>query len=175
MLYEIADAVLGERLDNVQRPRLGIAVATVLGLINLIWSGELLFSHTTTPVPGDIQPVLYLAFPGYYEASLLRASLNLIGNSALLVGAFISAFYDLRGRAVVRATSRIMIAVAVVGAALLIATLMGRSVTWGAMDAVTRKAVIGGLVVDAIGGLLQWSILLFLFRNRLPKKQPAVS
>jgi hypothetical protein len=174
MLYRIADAVFGEQLDDVKRPRLGIAVATVLGLINLIWFGDLLFSHTT-PVPGDIQPVLYLAFPGYYEASLLRASLNLIGNSALLVGAFISAFYDLRGRAVVRAISWIMIAVAVVGTALMIGTLMGRSVTWGAMDTNTRNAVIGGLIVGAIGGLLQWSVLLFLFRNRIPKKQPAVS
>lgn len=162
MLYEIAYAVLVERL--------GVTVATILGLVNLIWSGDMLLSGMAAE-PGGIQAALYLAFPGYHEATLLRTTLNLIGNSVLLIGAFMSVSYGPRGHTVVRATSWIMIAAAIVGAALMMTLLIGRSAAWESLDADTRGGLIGGLVVGAIGRVLQWSVLLFLFRNRLPQKQ----
>jgi hypothetical protein len=161
----------GERLGAATRPTAGIAVATILGLVGLIWYGYALFSDLTAD-PAGIEATLYRAFPGYQEATLMVDSLGLAGNSALLVGTFMSFLHHPHGRTVIRVTSWIMIAIIAVWTALT-ANLVVSSSTWESLEAPARGSLIGGLVGGAVGGvLLQWGLILFLFRDRLPKNKP---
>jgi hypothetical protein len=173
-----ADAIkcrfCGERLGHAKRPTAGIAVATIFGLVGLTWSGYAMFSELTTE-PAGVQATLYHSFPGYQEAALIGVLLGLAGNSALLVGAFMSFLYHSHGTTVVRATSWIMIALIVLQAVITM-NLVVSSSTWVTLDSPTRGSLMGGLVGGAIGGaLIQWGLILFLFRSRLAKKEAPAS
>jgi hypothetical protein len=143
-------------------------VATIFGLVGLIWSGYAAFSALTTD-PAGIQAALYRSFPGYQQAALMGSSLAFTGNAALLVGALMSFLYHPHGRTVVRVTSGIMIAAIVLQTVVTI-NLIVASTTWGSLDGASRSSFMGGFVGAAIGGaVIQWGLVLFLFRNRLPK------
>jgi hypothetical protein len=115
--------------------------------------------------PEGIEATIYSAFPGLQAATFIGNSLGLIGNSALLVGAFMSFFYHPHGRAVVRITIWIMIGVGVLTTAFAVNSVVSSS-AWETLDAPRRGALLGGIVGAAIGGVLQGGLILFLFRNR---------
>jgi hypothetical protein len=129
----------GERPGETKRPTAGVAVATIAGLVGLIWSGYSIFSGMATD-PAGIQAAFYNAFPGYQKTAFMIASLGMVGNSSLLVGAFMSFLRHPRGRKVVRVTSWIMIAAVVLAEALIVG-LMVSSATWESLNAPTKAAL----------------------------------
>jgi hypothetical protein len=173
-----ADAIkcrfCGERLGSAKRPTAGIAVATIFGLVGLIWSGYAVFSELTTE-PAGVRATFYRSFPGYQEVVLIGVSLSLVGNAALLVGAFMSFLYDQLGRTVVRVTSWIMIALIVLQTFITI-NLVVSSSTWETLDSPTRDGLMGSFVGAALGGaVIQWGLVVFLFRARPAKMQASTS
>jgi hypothetical protein len=121
--------------------------------------------------PAESVATFYRAFPGFRDATFMVNFLDLGGNSALLVGAFMSFFHHRHGRTVVRTTSWIMIGVIVLAEAL-IGNLVVRSSTWESLDAPAKGAyLIGGFVGGVVWAFVQWGLILFLFRNRPPKEQ----
>jgi len=164
-----ADAVkcrfCGERLGAARRPTAGIAVATIIGGVSLIWYCHVLFTAFATD-PAGTDATMYRSFPGYQGASLMLNSLGLLGNSALLAGALMSFFYHPIGRTVVRVTSWTMIAVIVL-AEVFIGNLLVSSPIWESLDGQTKGGIIGGFIGGAVAGFIQWGLLLLLVRNRL--------
>jgi hypothetical protein len=159
----------GERLGDARRPTAGIAVATIFGLVGLIWSGYELMSATITD-PAGLRATLFRSFPGYQTTAFMGTSLGLVGNSVLLVGAFMSFFYHPHGRTVVRVASWAMIAVILL-LTLVTINLVVSSSTWESLGGSTRDGFLGGLVGGALGGALQWGLILFLFRTRVSRNQ----
>jgi hypothetical protein len=147
------------------RPVAGIAVATVLGGIGLLWACAQLFSSLSS-APGGVQAALFITFPGLQEAQFTTTAAGMLGNAAVLIGALMSFLFHPNGAKVVRVASWVML-VAVVLSAGVTGTLVTNSAAWPSLDAPTKGGLIGGVVGGAIGGALQWGLILFLFRKAI--------
>lgn len=146
-----------------KRPIAGIAVGTVLGIIGAVWSVaatfKLLYSN-----PAGIEATLFEAFPALQSTSIWGAALGLLGNSALLIGVLLAFLRHPKGHKTVRLTSYCTFV-----ALLLMFVASYLAVTgapaWQTLDAPTKGSLIGGLSGGVIGGILQWGLVLFLFRK----------
>jgi hypothetical protein len=141
----------------------GIAVATVLGGIGLLWACAQLFSSLSS-APGGVQATLFMTFPGLQEAQFATTGAGMLGNAAVLIGALMSFLFHPSGAKVVRVASWAML-VAVVLSAGVTGMLITNSAAWPSLDAPMKGTLIGGVVGGAIGGALQWGLILFLFRK----------
>ncbi len=167
--YVRADAVIcpscEEPLREAKRPMVGMAIATMLGIGGLIRSASVLSSAMIT-LPAGVQATLHHSSAEYQVAALIGASVTLVGYCALLLGVFMTFSHLPHGRSVVRITSWIMMAVIILQTVLL-TNLVARSSTFESLAGPASGGLLGGLVGSAIVGVLvQWGMILFLFRNR---------
>ncbi len=146
-----------------KRPIAGIAVGTILGVIGVIWSVAAIFKLLYS-TPAGFDAALFEAFPALQGISLIGATLGLLGNSALLIGVLLAFLRHAKGHKTVRVTSYCTFV-----ALILIFVASYFAVTgapaWQALDAPTKGSLIGGLSGGVIGGILQWGLVLFLFRK----------
>ena len=146
-----------------RRPVAGIVVAIVLGSIGLVWSCVELFS-SLSGTAGGVKGAFFAVFPGLRDVQFLATSAGMIGNTAVLIGALMSFLFHPGGPRVVRAASWTMLVIVAIGMALT-GVVISNSEAWRSLDAPTRGSFIGGIIGAAIGGVLQWVLILFLFRK----------
>jgi len=89
-----------------RKPTVGIAVASVLGVINLWWA---LSSFT----PGPLDLALYALLPSLVPFTTVSAAVTSIGNIVLLIGVVLTAVSHQSGPQVVRATCVLMLGVTI--------------------------------------------------------------
>lgn len=145
------------------RPIAGIVVAGVLGIIGVLLSCFSLFAG-----PIGNQRFMYIAFPGLAELSLLGSIIAMGGSTAILIGALMSLLYHPAGANVVRITSWAMLAISIL-MGFITGIIMLTSSAWPSIDESTKLPLIGGAIGGVIGGLVQWGLILYLFRRRARK------
>jgi hypothetical protein len=139
-------------------------VALVLGIIGLLWTSAEFF-HTLYGTPSSTQVALLQTFPSLQTKSFIGLSFALMGNTVLVIGALMAHLNHPNGAKVVRVTSYSMIALTVLLVAITCFAVFGAD-AWPTLDAPTKGAMIAGLVGGIIGAVLQWGLIVFLFRER---------
>ncbi len=114
--------------------------------------------------PGSMQTAFSEAFPGVEVINFFGSSVGLIANSVLLIGVLLAFLRHPNGHKTVRITAYWALAATFL---LFVASYFAvtSAEAWQYLDPPTRGGLIGGLVGGMIGGILQWALLLFLFRK----------
>ena len=148
-----------------KRPVAGIVVAAICGFAGLLWCLSNLF-RGLAPMSWGVAAALYSSlFPSFRNASVLNCAAGVIGNAALLVGTCLTFIRHCNGAKVVRVSCYCMLLLS-----LLLFTAAYFSITagdaWRNLNASTQASITRGLVGALVGNILQWGIVLFLFRKR---------
>ena len=159
-----------------KKPIAGIIIAVLLGIVGLLWSFAVLF-HSLYGSPSSIQIALQQTFPTLQIKTYIGLSFALIGNAALIIGGLMAHLSHPSGAKTVRVTAYFMIVATVLLSVWTLFATIGAE-AWPTLDAATKGALIGGLIGGFIGALLQWGLILFLFRTgskSKPPKSPTIS
>jgi TPR repeat protein len=148
---------------DCKKPVAGIIVALVVGVIGVIWSCAELF-HNLYGNLSNVQALLYQAFPALQIKNYIGYSFALLGNAVLVIGALLAHQNHPNGVRVVRVTTYAMIGMTVLLVAIGCFAVFGAD-AWATLDATTKGAMIGGMIGGIIGAVIQWGLILFLFRN----------
>ena len=150
--------------DEKERPIAGIVVAGILGTIGIVWTLLALYNILYQEPSGARRELIDL-FPSLQIVGLFGSSVGMVGNITLLVGALLSFLMHPKGNMVVKATAWSMILITIlicISSKLVITT---GSSNWPDLDNRLKTSIIYGLSGSIIGGLVQWGIILFLFRK----------
>ena len=93
------------------RPMAGIVVASILGLVGLVWSGAVMFRGIYGE-PSRAEAALYQLCPALQSIGACSNAAGLVGSICLLVGALLSLSHHPHGNAVVRRTCDCMLVAA---------------------------------------------------------------
>ena len=147
-----------------KKPVAGIVVALVLAGINILWS---CVAFAVGPTTREV--VLYNAFPGLESIALMSTSAWIIGSAALVIGAILAQLDHSAGTATVRATSWAMIAYILL-ATIMILNCCHSAPAWNRLNEVEQLNVTSGLVGAAIGGVLQFGLILLMMWTIFPNQ-----
>ena len=153
---------LGPKIAS--RPMAGIAVGSILGVIGLLWSIATLFKLLYGTTGGSLA-AMFETFPALNTTTLLSTSVGITGHTALLVGTSLSFLRHPRGNQIVR-LSCIGLILAILITAILNHIIITSSDVWATLPNNFRGGLVGGVIGAAIGGIAQWSVVMFLFRKR---------
>jgi hypothetical protein len=148
------------RKPTQKKPVAGIVVALVLAGINLLWS-----CVTLAVGPTAREAVLDNAFPGLENIGLMCIGAWITGSAALLIGAILAQLDHPAGTTTVRVTSWAMIAY-VLFATVRTLTCCQSAPAWNQLKEVEQLNFTSGLIGAAIGGVLQFGLILLLLRPR---------
>jgi hypothetical protein len=146
-----------------KQPIAGIAVAIIVGVIELIWFAVHMFQLMNS-YPSGIQADLYRAFPALNGIALFSDSIAMIGYSTLLIGALMGLLRHPKACKTVRITSYCMLVAQLAMAALTLFAIT-LAPAWLLLDAPTKGSLLGGIIGGALGVVFVWGLLLFLFRR----------
>jgi len=161
-------AMLGSQSKPSASPsakyRVGIIVTSVLSSLSLIWSLLVVFGQFLVQPSQSVQ-LMRNVFPSIQTYTLLGSSASILGNCALLIGAWLTYSMEERGLKIIRLTPKLMM---FAGCLLTFLSLddMTSNMNWDRLDAATKGGIVGGAIGAAIGGLIQYGLILFLFRER---------
>ena len=141
------------------RPIAGIVIGGVLSGIGV--AGGLYGLANALNPTGSVEQLSEL-FPVVYQAGLVGKSLELLFNTALLIGILLSFLDHPNGNRTVRVVCVSWIAFGVLWALLMLG-IVTASPNWNSADLAVNYPLIGGIVGYGIGSVLQNSLILFLF------------
>lgn len=134
--------------SQADRPIAGIIVALVLGIINIIWFGAVIFRGPPTEL-----------------RSLFGVGIAFVGNTVLVIGALLSYARHPSGNRTVRITCYSMLVLLVLQEAMMFTDVKAWP-KWSSLDPIVAYSVVVGIVGVVIGTALVWIFILFLFRKR---------
>ena len=146
-----------------KKPIVGIIVTLVLCVGGLIWSGAVLF-HSFFGSPNNAQVLIYQLFPLLQINAYIGGSFALLGNTTLIIGALLAYQNHPNGSKVVKVTSYSMIGLTLLLVLISCFAVFGVN-AWATLDLPTKGAMIGGLIGGTIGAIIQYGLIIFLFRN----------